>query len=154
MNKAVQDLADAQGLRLVATNGVSYADARRTRGARCFYLYPQPHAPRSRRAVLEQNSERYLKSDRTDARVVLDLAGSDLQHPRIAERLDFSLEDLGYEFPRYPTPDGESMEKFSRSSDLGRGAGALSARIFRRRCRSSCAKSWTYLQAWALPGIS
>src|SRR5204863_976043 len=33
---------------------------------------------------------------------------------RLAERLRFSLTDLGYEFPRYPVPDSETMDSVLR----------------------------------------
>ena len=29
-------------------------------------------------------------------------------------RLEFTLNDLGYEFPRYPVPEGETMMSFLR----------------------------------------
>ena len=32
----------------------------------------------------------------------------------LSERLEFELHDLGYEFPRYPVPDGETMDSFLR----------------------------------------
>ena len=32
----------------------------------------------------------------------------------LSSRLRFELEDLGYEFPRYPVPDGETMDSFLR----------------------------------------
>ena len=31
-----------------------------------------------------------------------------------SSRLGFQLSDLGYEFPRYPVPDGETMDSFLR----------------------------------------
>ena len=31
-----------------------------------------------------------------------------------SERLAFELNDLGYEFPRYPVPEGETMDSFLR----------------------------------------
>src|SRR5437016_2411248 len=34
---------------------------------------------------------------------------------RLAERLMFSLENLGYEFPEFPVPDGHSMDSFLRT---------------------------------------
>jgi error-prone DNA polymerase len=30
----------------------------------------------------------------------------------VSERLDFTLNDLGYQFPHYPVPDGETMDSF------------------------------------------
>ncbi len=32
----------------------------------------------------------------------------------LSSRLQFELSDLGYEFPRYPVPDGETMDSFLR----------------------------------------
>ena len=32
----------------------------------------------------------------------------------LSNRLRFELSDLGYEFPRYPVPDGETMDSFLR----------------------------------------
>ena len=30
----------------------------------------------------------------------------------VSERLEFTLDNLGYEFPHYPVPDGETMDSF------------------------------------------
>jgi error-prone DNA polymerase len=32
----------------------------------------------------------------------------------LSSRLEFTLEDLGYEFPKYPVPEGENMMSFLR----------------------------------------
>ena len=32
----------------------------------------------------------------------------------LSSRLQFTLKDLGYEFPKYPVPDGESQMSFLR----------------------------------------
>ena len=32
----------------------------------------------------------------------------------VSARLEYTLADLGYEFPRYPVPDGETMDSFLR----------------------------------------
>jgi hypothetical protein len=37
---------------------------------------------------------------------------------RLAERLQFSLENLGYDFPDYPVPEGHSMDSFLRTITL------------------------------------
>src|SRR5437879_9644630 len=34
---------------------------------------------------------------------------------RLAERLTFSLENIGYEFPSFPVPNGHSMDSFLRT---------------------------------------
>ena len=30
----------------------------------------------------------------------------------VSERLEFTLNNLGYEFPQYPVPEGETMDSF------------------------------------------
>jgi error-prone DNA polymerase len=37
---------------------------------------------------------------------------------RLAERLDFTLENLGYEFPRYQVPPGETMDSHLRKMTM------------------------------------
>src|SRR6202789_3642400 len=32
----------------------------------------------------------------------------------LSSRLEFAMDDLGYEFPRYPVPDGQTMDSFLR----------------------------------------
>jgi error-prone DNA polymerase len=64
--------------------------------------------------LLELNSERELKSARAMTRLfaacphALDAARD------LSARLDFTLRDLGYRFPPYPVPDGETMNSFLR----------------------------------------
>jgi len=33
---------------------------------------------------------------------------------QLSARLEYTLADLGYEFPRYPVPEGETMDSFLR----------------------------------------
>ena len=53
----------------------------------------------------------------------------------VAERLEFTLENLGYEFPKYPVPPGETMDSFLRTVAFA-GARAryshLSAKVLRQ----------------------
>lgn len=37
---------------------------------------------------------------------------------RVADRLEFSLENIGYEFPAFPVPDGHDMNSFLRTITL------------------------------------
>jgi error-prone DNA polymerase len=47
--------------------------------------------------------------------IFLDLPEAIENTSRLAERLTFSLENLGYEFPEYPVPAGHSMDSFLRT---------------------------------------
>jgi error-prone DNA polymerase len=65
--------------------------------------------------LLTQNAERHLKSDREMRAIFADLPEAIENTPRLAERLTFSLENLGYEFPEYPVSTGHSMDSFLRT---------------------------------------
>src|SRR5438552_19053518 len=47
-----------------------------------------------------------------------DLAGDIRNTEVLASRLLFTLKDLGYQFPRYPTPNNESQIAFLRKRTL------------------------------------
>jgi len=64
--------------------------------------------------LLSQNAERRLKSPEQMAALFHDLPEAIENTVRLAERCEFRLENLGYEFPTYPTPDGSSQEAFLR----------------------------------------
>ncbi|HEV2835265.1 MAG TPA: error-prone DNA polymerase, partial [Pyrinomonadaceae bacterium] len=64
--------------------------------------------------LLAHNSERYLKSAEVMARLFADLPEAIANTIELSSRLKFTLEDLGYEFPRYPVPPGETMTSFLR----------------------------------------
>src|SRR6185436_10642295 len=48
------------------------------------------------------------------ARLFSDLPEALTQTLDLSSRLEFTLQDLGYEFPRYPVSDGETMTSFLR----------------------------------------
>src|SRR5258708_15963104 len=41
-----------------------------------------------------------------------DVPGATENTLELSSRLEFQLSDLGYEFPRYPVPEGETMDSF------------------------------------------
>ena len=48
-------------------------------------------------------------------RLFADLPEATANTVELSSRLEFTLKDLGYEFPRYPVPEGETMDSFLRS---------------------------------------
>ena len=58
---------------------------------------------------LAVNAERHLKSAAEMTRLFADLPEAIENTVRIADRMEFSLENLGYEFPRFPVPEGETI---------------------------------------------
>src|SRR6202011_3767141 len=64
--------------------------------------------------LLSRNSERYLKSPPEMQQLFSDLPGAIANTVELSARLEFTLKDLGYEFPRYTVPEGETMNSFLR----------------------------------------
>src|SRR5260370_11937018 len=64
--------------------------------------------------LLSRNSERELKSGGEMERLFADLAEGIANTQELSSRLEFTLKDLGYEFPKYPTPQGCSQMQFLR----------------------------------------
>src|SRR3989441_2169344 len=60
------------------------------------------------------NSERFVKSPKEMANLFADLPEAIANTSELSSRLEFTLQDLGYEFPKYPVPPGETMISFLR----------------------------------------
>ena len=59
--------------------------------------------------LLAENAERHLKSPKADGGALPRPARTSLRNTEaLAERLQFTLDDLGYRFPDYPVPPGET----------------------------------------------
>lgn len=114
-NHRRMDCARQLGLPLVATNGVRYAkpDAKALFDALCC-LRHKTTLDRAGR-LLEVNAERHLKSPREMERLFQDLPEAIRNTRVLAERMDFTLKDLGYRFPDYPVPPGETMMSYLRT---------------------------------------
>src|SRR6266481_158834 len=64
--------------------------------------------------LLCRNSERHLKSPAEMERLFADLPEAIANTRELSSRLEFALNDLGYEFPKYPVPEGSSQMQFLR----------------------------------------
>jgi error-prone DNA polymerase len=109
------DLARADQLPLVATNGVQYAKPYGREVLDVFTCIREHTHLDAAGKLLTQNAERHLKSDREMRAIFADLPEAIENTSRLAERLTFSLENIGYEFPEYPAPVGHSMDSFLRT---------------------------------------
>ncbi len=102
------DLARAVDLPLVATNDVRYATpaARPLLDVLTCIAAKTTLDDAGRR--LACNSERHLKTPAEMAALFRDVPDAVCNTRRIAERCTFTLADLGYRFPRFPVPSGET----------------------------------------------
>ncbi|PYO58691.1 MAG: error-prone DNA polymerase [Candidatus Rokuibacteriota bacterium] len=65
--------------------------------------------------LLLQNSERFMKSGRVMERLFFDCPEAVANTGELALRLGFTLKHLGYQFPDYPLPPGETPMGFLRA---------------------------------------
>ena len=108
-------------LPLLATNGVRYA--KKSEHALFDILtciHRKTVLDRAGR-LLDANAECYLKSPAEMARLFGDVPDAVENTQELAARLGFTLKDLGYEFPHYPVPPGETEMSYLRQV-TGQGA--------------------------------
>jgi error-prone DNA polymerase len=119
-NQALARMAAAFRVAAVATNGVRFA----TPAERplfdtltCIHHHTDlAHAGRR----LAPNAERYLKPRDDMAALFADHPGVVERTRELADRLQYTMADLGYRFPDYPVPPGETQMSFlRRMTDLG-----------------------------------
>src|SRR3989475_1825564 len=115
INRQLVDLARANRLSIIATNGVQYAKPSGREVLDVFTCIREHTHLDAAGKLLTQNAERHLKSDREMRELFRDLPEAIENTSRLAERLTFSLENLGYEFPEYPVPAGHTMDWFLRT---------------------------------------
>jgi error-prone DNA polymerase len=113
-NQTVVEIAQRLGLSLLATNGVCHASPARREVSDVFTCIRNHVRLETAGRLLATNSERYLKPAKTMKEVFADLPEAIHNTVELSSRLEFTLEDLGYEFPKYPVPTGETMTSFLR----------------------------------------
>ncbi len=111
-NQALLSLADSLQLPIVATNGVTYA-LDHDREIMDVLTTIRHHTSLDRAGrLLNANTARALRSARQMATLFRDIPEAIANTRIVSDRLDFSLRDLGYRFPEYPVPHGETMDSF------------------------------------------
>src|SRR5262249_5899341 len=65
--------------------------------------------------LLQKNAERYIRRPQEMARIFADLPDATANTCELSARLKFTLENLGYNFPKYPVPDGGTEIEFLRA---------------------------------------
>lgn len=113
-NQAAMRLARSMGLPLIASNAPAYAHAAQRQVLDVFTcIRNHTTLPKAGR-LLAANSERHIKGAEEMSRLFADVPEAIAETVALASRLEFTLADLGYEFPRYPLPEGETMTSFLR----------------------------------------
>ena len=112
--RALVDLARGMRLPLVASNGVRYARAA-DKALQDVLMAIRCHTTLDAAGrLLECHRERHLKGAAEMGLLFADLPEAIAATGELAGRLDFTLADLGYRFPAYPLPPGETPSSYLR----------------------------------------
>src|ERR1700681_4607769 len=114
-NRAAIDIARSLNLPLLATNGVCYAVPQGRELCDAFTAIRNHRTLSTAGRLLTHSAERFLKSPQEMQQLFADLPEAIANTLELSSRLEFTLNDLGYEFPRYPVPEGETMNSFLRN---------------------------------------
>ena len=113
-NQVAIRIAQRLRLPLLATNGVRYATAYDREILDVFTSIRHHTDLEQAGRLLTVNNQRHLRDAREMTGRFSDLPHAIAHTVALSERLEFELHDLGYEFPHYPVPQGETMDSFLR----------------------------------------
>ncbi len=105
-------LAASERLPLLATGGALYAEPAQRIVADAFACLRHHTTLDAAGRLLAANETRHLHDARHMQSLFCDQPEAVANTGRLAARLEFTLKDLGYRFPDYPVPEGQSMESW------------------------------------------
>jgi error-prone DNA polymerase len=111
-NQAAVDLARTFKLPVVATNGVCHSTKFSREILDVFTCLHHKTTLADAGRLLARNAERHLRNPAEMAQLFADIPEAIANTRAISERLGFTLSDLGYRFPEYPLPPGETVSSF------------------------------------------
>jgi error-prone DNA polymerase len=113
-NQALLDLAEALGLTAVCAGGVRHARASGRFLLDVLTCIREKTTLAEAGRLLAENAERYLRPPAQVRSLFRDRPHLLRNTEALADRLRFTLKDLGYRFPEYPVPPGETMFSYLR----------------------------------------
>jgi error-prone DNA polymerase len=114
-NQAAIEIAHKLSLPLLATNCASHAQPQQRELLDVFTCIRHHRNLATAGRLLTRNAERHLKNVKEMTQLFADLPEAIANTETLSSRLEFSLHDLGYEFPTYPVPDGGTEMEFLRA---------------------------------------
>jgi error-prone DNA polymerase len=113
-NATLETLARAFRVPVIATGGVRFAEPADRPLFDVLTCVRHHTTLDAAGRLLARNAERYLKSPETMAQLFADRPETIAAAAALADRLEYTMADLGYEFPRYPVPAGDTEASFLR----------------------------------------
>jgi len=149
-NQALLDLADALGLAAVATNGVRHAVSRGRALLDVLTCIREKRTLDTAGRLLSENAERHLKTPAAMQALFADRRDLLKNTEALCERLQFTLKDLGYKFPDYPVPPGETPQSYLVR--LTEGGARERYRPFHEKARSQIERELRLIERLELAG--
>ena len=115
INQSLLGLAHKLRIPYFASNGAYYADSRDRELFDVFTCIKNHCTIYEAGKLLSENSERYLKNKQQMLSLFEDYPEAVETASAIASRINFSMDELGYSFPDYPVPPGETMDSCLRA---------------------------------------
>jgi error-prone DNA polymerase len=113
-NQATVERAARLGIPVIATNGAWHARPEQRELLDALTCVREKITIEEAGRLLSHNAERHLRSAAEMRRLFADMPDAVARTVELSSRLEFTMERLGYEFPAYPVPPGETMASFLR----------------------------------------
>ena len=149
-SQATLERARRLGIPLVVSNGPAYATPAQRELLDVFTCVRHKTTLTDAGRLLERNSERHVKTPAEMAALFADLPEALRNTLEISARLEFTLADLGYEFPRYPVAEGETQMSVLRQR-VEEGA-HFRYRPYHERARRQIERELALIEKLGLPG--
>ena len=114
VNQQLIGLAHKLHLPMFASNGAYYAEKADRELFDVFTCIRNHTNIYEAGKLLSQNAERHLKSEEQMLRLFEEFPEAVARTEEIAGRISFSMDDVGYKFPDFPVPRGETMDSLLR----------------------------------------
>ncbi len=120
INQTLLGYAHKLRLPIFASNGAYYADEHDRELYDVFTCIKNHTTIYEAGKLLSENSERYLKNEQQMLRLFADMPETVEVTNEIVSRIDFSMDELSYNFPDYPVPAGETADAVLREKAIAR----------------------------------
>ena len=155
-NQAAMDLAARFHLPLIATNGVCHATPEERELMDVLTCVRHKTTIGKAGRLLAKNSESHLKPAQEMAALFADVPAAIAETRELAARLSYTLADLGYQFPPYPVPQGETMDsllrKLTEEGARGRYGATWNKAPGEGRVRKQIERELALIEKLKLPG--
>ena len=112
LNQRFCQLAERHCLKLLVTNGVLYGTPDRRTALDVFTCARNHTHVDAAGRLLEPNTERHLKPALSISDLFPELPQAVANTVAVSNEIEFTLENLGYQFPKFPVPPDETMDTF------------------------------------------